>query len=127
MVVEAPLADVEIPSQEVMAILEEFDIEVVEAPPVTQTMPPPEMPEDAQGVNVQGSPFKIEGGQQYVWHTVLGWVETGRNGNVTIMDAESSGYRFYAEPDGRVNLDKVITPSGNVISYDEYLTIKESR
>jgi hypothetical protein len=41
-------------------------------------------------------------------------------GIVTIMDAQSDGHRFYREPDGTVNLGKVITPDGDIISYEEY-------
>jgi hypothetical protein len=126
-IVEAPLADVEIPSEEVMAILEEFDIQIVEAPPVTQTAPPPGMPEDAQGTDSIGNFFKIEDGQRYVWNSVLGWCPDYGSGTVTVMDVQSDGYSFYIEPDGTVNLGKVVAPNGSIITFEEYQRIRESR
>jgi hypothetical protein len=74
-----------------------------------------------------GEYFKMEGEQKYVWHSVVGWCKTGGIGTVTIMDVQSDGYKFYIEPDGRVNLGKVVTPNGDVISYEEYKIIRDSR
>jgi len=66
-------------------------------------------------------------GQKYVWNPVLGWCPDYGPGTVTIMDVESDGHSFFVEPDGSVNLGKIVTPDGNVISYEEYQQIKESR
>jgi hypothetical protein len=86
----------------------------------------PLKPVGAKWIEV-GVHFKMEGEQKYLWHDVLGWVKTGGVGTVTVMDVQSDGHRFYREPDGTVNLGKVITPDGGIISYEEYQIIKESR
>jgi hypothetical protein len=119
-VIEVTLAPVEIPNDEVMDILEEFDVQVVERPPATQTTPRTEE-QRPPGTT------KVVDGKKYVWHPVLGWGEDNGSGTVTVMDVESGGYSYYIEPDGSVNLGKVITPNGSVISYDEYLKIREAR
>lgn len=36
-----------------------------------------------------------------------------------------SGINFYEEPNGNVNLHKIKTPAGNIISYDDYLVYEE--
>jgi hypothetical protein len=77
------------------------------------------MPGGTQWIE-DGVHFKMEGEQKYRWHEILGWIETGREGIVTVMDVQSDGHKFYVEPDGSVNLGKVITPDGEVISYEEY-------
>jgi len=94
----------------------------------TPTTPPqPAMPDGAQGINEDGNYYKIEDGQKYVWNPVVGWCCDNGPGTVTIMDAKSDGHSFYVEPDGRINLGKVVTPDGEVISYEEYRIIKEVR
>ncbi|MCL1831516.1 MAG: hypothetical protein FWG45_01235 [Oscillospiraceae bacterium] len=42
------------------------------------------------------------------------------------MDVESDGHRFYTDPDGNVRLDRVVTPSGEVIERD-YGTLPPGR
>jgi hypothetical protein len=79
----------------------------------------PPKPDGTQWIE-NGQHFKIVNEQMYVWHDILGWGKTGGAGTVTIMDAQSDGYKFYVEPDGRVNLGKVVTPAGDIISYEEY-------
>jgi len=102
-------------------------------PPVTTTAatttkipPQPAMPDGAQGINEDGNYYKIEGEQRYVWNPVVGWCCDNRPGTVTIMDAKSDGHKFYVEPDGRINIGKVVTPDGDVISREEYQKIRES-
>jgi hypothetical protein len=87
------------------------------SPPITTTAQP--MPEGTQWVE-ESLYFKMDGEQKYRWHEILGWIETGREGIVTVMDVQSDGHRFYIEPDGRVNIGKVVTPAGDIISYEEY-------
>lgn len=128
--VEVTLAPVEVPDEEVLTILEENNIQIVDNPPMpAQTTPPPTsgMPEGAQGVDENGWYFKREDGIKYVWHPVLGWGKDSEDGNTIIMEVESDGYSFYEEPDGSINLNKVVTPDGKIITYDEYKIIKESR
>jgi hypothetical protein len=69
----------------------------------------------------------MDGEQKYRWHEILGWIKTGRAGTVTVMDVQSDGYRLFIEPDGRVNLGKVVTPDGDIITYEEYKIIRDSR
>jgi hypothetical protein len=96
-------------------------------PIITTATPSPQMPGDAQGTDSDGYFFKVEDGQRYVWNHVVGWCRDDGPGEVTIMDVQSDGHRFYRESDGKVNLDKIITPDGSVISFDEYQIIRESR
>jgi hypothetical protein len=49
------------------------------------------------------------------------------SGEVTIMDVQSDGHRLYWEQNDKVNLDKIITPDGSVISYEEYQKIRAAR
>ncbi|MCL1831738.1 MAG: hypothetical protein FWG45_02355 [Oscillospiraceae bacterium] len=128
-VVEVTLAPVEVPDERVSEILEERDVQVAENPPAAQTTPPQTdgMPEGAQGIDSNGWYYRIENGQKYVWHPVLGWGEDNGSGEVTIMDVESDGHRFYTDPDGNVRLDRVVTPSGEVITYEEYEAWRNSR
>jgi hypothetical protein len=93
-------------------------------PPATTTASP-SMPDGTQWVE-DGRYFKMEGEQKYRWHEILGWIEAGREGVVTVMDVQSDGYKLYVEPDGRVNLGKVVTPDGDIISYEEYRQWKNS-
>jgi len=93
----------------------------------TTTPSQPAMPDGAQGINEDGNYYKIEDGQKYVWNPVVGWCFDNGPGTVTIMDAKSDGHRFFIEPDGRLNLGKVVTPDGEVISYEEYQKIREAR
>jgi len=86
----------------------------------------PPKPDGTQWID-DGQHFKIVDEQMYVWHDVVGWCETGGIGTVTIMDVQSDGHMFYVEPDGKVNLSKIITPNGDIISYEEYKIIRESR
>jgi hypothetical protein len=96
-------------------------------PIIITTTPSPQMPGDAQGTDPDGYFFKVEDGQRYVWNHVVGWCRDDGPGEITIMDVQSDGYRFYRESDGKVNLDKIITPDGSVISFEEYQIIRESR
>jgi hypothetical protein len=102
------------------------------APPVTTTstiitITTLQIPENAQGTDEYGFYYKIEDGQRYIWNHVVGWCRDDGPGEVTIMNVQSDGYRFYRESDGTVNLDKIIAPDGSVISFDEYQRIRESR
>jgi hypothetical protein len=128
-VIEIILAPTEAFGEEVMTIIEEYEIEYIESPQIEQTAPPSlsGTPEDAQGTDSDGYFFKVEDGQRYIWNTVVGWCRDDGPGEVTYMDVRSDGYRFYREPDGTVNLDKIITPDGSVISFDEYRKIRAAR
>jgi cytoskeletal protein RodZ len=111
---EITLAPVEIPSADIATIFEEFDVQVAPPNAVSQTAPP----QNEQ--RPTGSATRIDG-QNHVWHPVLGWVESGGSGRVTVMEIKSDGHRFYTDSQGNIRLDMVVTPSGEVISYDEYL------
>ncbi|MCL2637486.1 MAG: hypothetical protein FWD48_03865 [Oscillospiraceae bacterium] len=119
-VVEIVLAPAETFTEEVVAIIAEHDIQYIENPQIEQTIP---TAEEQQAPDTT----TIIDGREYIWHPILGWVETGREGNVTVMDVECDGYYFFQEADGTVSLDKIVTPNGNVISLDEYQKIRESR
>jgi hypothetical protein len=80
----------------------------------------PPKPDEVHGTDEYGNLYKVVDGQKYVWHDILGWGEDNGMGTVTIMDAQSDGHRFFVEPCGTVNLSKIITPSGEIISYEEY-------
>jgi len=82
------LAPVEIPSEEILEILEEHDIQVVAPPPQpTQTAPP---------ASEQRSPDSTTyiDGQLHVWDPILGWIRSSGDGQVTIMDVEDDGRRY---------------------------------
>jgi hypothetical protein len=127
---EIKLIPVEEPMVEEIIIEDEIIIEVTESLPIPQTAPPPpqeaqtpppgNMPEDTQGTDEYGNIYKIEDGQKYVWDDVLGWGRDNGRGTVTIMDAQTSGYRFFVGPCGIINLSKIVTPTGEIISYEEY-------
>jgi hypothetical protein len=127
-VVEVTLASVETLTEDVINLIEEHDIQYVETPQITQQeAPPPGMPEDAQGTDSNGNYIKVEDGERFIWDNVLGWGRDNGRGTVTIMDAQTSGYKFFIEPCGTVNLSKLIAPDGSIISYEEYQRIRESR
>lgn len=86
--VEAPLAPVFVPDEEVRAILEERNVEVAPVnPPTPQAQPAPEE---------QQSPNEVTyiDGQKYVWNNVLGWIKDSEDGYVIIMDVESNGESY---------------------------------
>jgi hypothetical protein len=114
------------PIIEDMSVSEEIIIiEIIETPLTIQPAPPPaEMPEGAQWEE-NGQYYKIEDEQKYIWDNVLGWGRDNGTGTVTIMDAQTSGYRFFIEPCGTVNLSKLIAPDGSIIFYEEYQIFRE--
>jgi len=120
-VTEVTLAATEVPSTRAVATSTECEV---------RTSPPPverNMPKDAQGVDEFGNIYRIEGKQKYVWDSVLGWGEDNGPGEVTIMDVVSDGHKFHTDSNGTVYLDKVLTPSGEVISWEEYNAWKDSQ
>jgi cytoskeletal protein RodZ len=84
-------------------------------------------PAGAQGIDKDGNHYKIENGQKYKWCSIFGWFVSNGPGEVTIMDVPPSGYKYYVEPDGSVNMGKLVTPDGDIITREEYDRIKESR
>jgi hypothetical protein len=138
--VAPPIISTESPATNTTPLVTTTISPVTTTPPVTTTTTPPvtttstiitittlQIPENAQGTDEYGFYYKIEDGQRYIWNHVVGWCRDDGPGEVTIMDVQSDGHRFYREPDGTVNLDKIITPDGSVISFDEYQRIRESR
>ncbi|MCL1831325.1 MAG: hypothetical protein FWG45_00265 [Oscillospiraceae bacterium] len=126
-VVEVTLAPVEVPDKRVAEILEERDVQVAEKPAAARTTPPPTKQETPDGVQY-GDIVRNENGQRYVWDPIIGiWILENGAGTVTIMDVQSDGHKFYTDSEGRVRLDKVVTPSGDVITYEEYEAWRNSR
>jgi hypothetical protein len=87
---------------------------------VTRMKTNPPKPDEVHGTDEHGNLYKVVDGQKYVWHDILGWGLDNGMGTVTIMDAQSDGHRFFTEPCGTVNLSKIVTPTGEIISYEEY-------
>lgn len=93
----------------------------------TTAAQPSNKPADAQGMGDEGYYYKYEGSIKYQWeYGPLGWqwINISTVGEVIEMQVKSAGlegYQFYQNPDtGAYNLDKVVTPDGKIISYEEY-------
>jgi hypothetical protein len=126
-----PILVEELIVEEVSVSEEIIIIEIVETPLTIQPAPPPqetltspptEMPEGAQWAE-DGQYYKIEDEQKYIWDNVLGWGRDNGKGTVTIMDAQTSGYRFVIEPCGTVNLSKLIAPDGRGVQNNQRIAL----
>jgi hypothetical protein len=64
-------------------------------------------------------------GNEFVWMAnVKQWANADNDGKTTIMDVKSDGYKNPLTDTGAIDLSKVVTPKGKVISYERYLEIK---
>jgi|GEM_PF-3672998 len=84
-VIEITLAPVEIPSEDFIAIIEEYGIDIVVTEPVTQTAPAEQrQPNETTYIN----------GRKHTWNPVLGWVKSSGDSGVIVMDVESDGEMY---------------------------------